>query len=372
MRIVVAAPQPPSPEGGAAGRTTLALLRGLVAHGVEVRAIAPVDDDGPPPAPAPGVELVPVRLPQRGGLRGLAERARRPVSELADTGFAERVHAAAGAADVLHLEQIETACLGPTRVPTVLHLHYRSRLDAPLGPPWRPAFRHRLEFASAERRARRGFEWLMCNSDDVADSLRGGHGAADITVAPLPLDPSDYPIAAPVDAPVVGLIGTATWAPTAAAIRRTLDVVWPQVARARPDARLRIAGRGTDRLRSADPTVELLGTVPSAGGFLAGLAVMLYAAPRGSGTKVKVLEALACGIPVVTTPAGLEGLTPNDGIVLARSDTELVRACRELLRDPAERIERGRAGRRYIEARHAPAPAAAPVVGLYERMLARS
>ena len=371
MRVVVAAAQPPFQEGGAAGRTTLALLRGLAANGIEVHALAPVRPDEHASAPPDlDIDLVPVMLPERGGWRGAVDRVRRPVAELADTAFAERLRAAAGTADVVHLEQVETACLGPTAAPTVLHLHYRSRLDAPLGPPWRPAFRHRLEFAAAEHRAARRFDWLLCNSGDVAASLSGLRTRAEITVAPLPLDPADYPVEAPVEEPVVGVIGTASWSPTATAIDRTLTKLWPAVHAQNPDARLRIAGRGTERFHSPDPSVAIAGTVPSAAEFVAGLAVMLYAAPRGSGTKVKVLEALACGVPVVTTAAGVEGIAGNAGTVVADSDADLTAACVRLLRDPAERAERGQAGRRYIEERHSPARATEAIAALYRRMAA--
>lgn len=373
MRVVVAAAQPPFREGGAAGRTTVALLRGLAASGVQVHALAPLaspTDQLPPPGVA--TDLVPVTLPARGGIRGAVDRWRRPVQELGDTDFAARLDEAMATADVVHLEQIETACFGPAAIPTVLHLHYRALADAPLGPPWTRGFRYRLEFAAAERRAIRRFEWLMCNSSDVADAMRRNRPGVDVTVVPLPLDPADYPVAAPIDEPVAGLIGTATWAPTAAAITRLAHDVWPLVRQRLPDAELRIAGRGTDQLNIGSLQVRVLGAVPSAVEFITGIGMLLYPPPRGSGTKVKVLEALACGVPVVTTPPGAEGIEANPGLIVAEDSTELADAAVRLLRDPEERRERGAEGRRYVERRHAPRPAVEPLVALYRRMLAGS
>ena len=373
MRVVVVPAQAPAREGGAAARTSLALLRGLVANGVDVTMVAPRwpgSEQVPAPAGFP-VTLVDIRPPAYGGLRGAAHRLRRPVDELAGTELAAAVRDLAGGADALHLDQVETACLGPDpRTPTVLHLHYRALLDARLGLPWRPEFRHRLEFAAAERRAVRRHAFLLANSGDVATRMLQERPGADVTVAPLPLDPADYRVGPPVREPVVGVIGTATWAPTAAAIRRLVDEVWPRVRRRAPDARLRIAGRGTAALAVSDPSVEVCGEVASAAEFIGGLAVLLYAAPRGSGTKVKVLEALACGVPVVTSPPGAEGLGTTPGVVLADGADALAAACCELLDDATGRAERGRAARRYVEERHAPAPATAPLIALYERMAA--
>jgi glycosyltransferase involved in cell wall biosynthesis len=114
--------------------------------------------------------------------------------------------------------------------------------------------------------------------------------------------------------------------------------------------------------------VELLGEVPSAARFLQGLSLMLYPLDRGSGVKVKVVEAMASGVPVVTTPAGAEGIEAGDGVVVAREDSELAGVAIDILADPLARRERGAAARRAFMRRHAPRPATEPLVDLYRRM----
>lgn len=87
--------------------------------------------------------------------------------------------------------------------------------------------------------------------------------------------------------------------------------------------------------------------------------------------KVKVLEALACGVPVVTTPEGAEGIAPNDGVIVEVDDGALADAAAELLRDTAARKERGAAALRAFQTHYAPEIATRPLVDLYRRMLER-
>jgi glycosyltransferase involved in cell wall biosynthesis len=84
---------------------------------------------------------------------------------------------------------------------------------------------------------------------------------------------------------------------------------------------------------------------------------------------VKTLEAMASGVPVVTTPAGAEGIAPSDGVIVETEPDRLAAAARELLMDGAARSERGAAGRADFERHYSPGPATAPLIDVYERML---
>ncbi|MCZ7590368.1 MAG: glycosyltransferase [Gaiella sp.] len=135
---------------------------------------------------------------------------------------------------------------------------------------------------------------------------------------------------------------------------------------------LQLAGRGTESIRP--PTsgqVTILGEVEEAAGFIRSLSVFLYPVTRGSGMKVKVLEALACGVPVVTTPEGADGIGAHDGIVVETTDERLAAAAAELLGDPVARKDRGAAARRLFQERFTPGVATQPLVSAYERMVRR-
>jgi glycosyl transferase family 1 len=356
LRALVVLTQPPLPEGGAPGKTAIGLLRGLLEHGVDVRALAArrgFSIAGDVPADLP-VELVDVEPP--GPFQARLQRVTRPLGELRGA-FAERVRAAAADADLVHLEETETAwCDEGIDRPSLVHLHYLARLDRGFGAPWSKQFREVLDATRAERAAVRRHRWVVASSPLVAAEL-----GRDVVVAPLSLDPALYR-PAPLDGPpVAGLIGTADWPPTAAALRVLRDEVWPLVEV--PDAELVVAGRGTERFGGQ-------GEVESARDFFQRLSLLLFPLPRGSGMKVKTLEAIASGVPVVTTPAGAEGIEPSDGVVVETEPRALAAAAAELLRDEQARKERGTAARKTFEERYSPGPATEPLVELYRRLAA--
>jgi glycosyltransferase involved in cell wall biosynthesis len=171
----------------------------------------------------------------------------------------------------------------------------------------------------------------------------------------------------------VGLIGTARWPPTQQAVTRLLTRVWPLVRSRRPDARLLLAGDGMEPAHfgaiAEAPGVEWRGRVDSAADFLRELGALLYPLSRGSGAKVKVLEALALGLPVVTTPEGAEGVGARGGVTVETDDERLAASVVALCEDPRARREAGADARLTFAHHHSPPVAAAVVAELYERML---
>jgi len=374
LRALIVLPFPPEPEGGAAARCAVALLRGLADHGVECRALAAT---GRPVAATSGsvadlpVEVMLVPLPGR--WRARVERVVSPQRTLRVGPFADRLRALAAEADVVHFVDTHTAvAMDLVDRPALAQLDRVTRLDRDLDRPWRREDRDGLVLWRTERRVCRHSRWLLTNSQTAARALAAAAPGAEVAIAPLALDPQAYDPPAHLGSDAVGLIGTASWPPTANAVRRLLTRVWPLVLRARPGAQLHLAGRGMVAASFGEladaPGVRWAGSVPSASGFLRELGVMLYPLDRGSGTKVKVLEALALGLPVVTTPDGAEGIEPSEAVTVSEDDERLAAATVGLLADGAARRAAGAAGRRTFAEHHAPAPAAAPVVELYGRM----
>jgi len=343
-----------------------------MAHGVEVKAVAARRHFSLPGDTPADLRVEVVDLPtEPSSWRSRIEALRRPGGELAVPAFAERVRDAARDVDVIHLEETETAwCDVGLQTPSVVHVHYLVRRDRSLGAPWQDQFRHGLELHLAERAAMRRHHYLVASSPVIAESLKQSAPLAHVVRAPLSLDPKYYGQASLDGPPVAGIIGTAQWPPTAAAIRTLTESVWPEVRRLVPAARLVVAGRGTAELGlSSVAGVECVGEVSSGAEFLRGLSLLLFPLPRGSGMKVKVLEAMAVGLPVVTTPAGAEGVDSDPGVLVASEPSDLAQAASTILLDEGERRERGRSARALFERRFTPEPATEPLLDLYARML---
>jgi glycosyltransferase involved in cell wall biosynthesis len=362
-------------EGGAAARCAIGLVEGLLAHGIDCRVLsadARPHPDSAPPENLP-VEIVSVEIPA--GMRGRRERLVRPHGLLSRGDFGERLRERAREADLVHFVE-PAAGVGADLVetPAVTQIHCLTRRDRSIGVPWRAEDRESLAFLRVERRVLRRAGWLLANSTEVAQGLTELAPRAKVSVAPLALDPDHYLPRAELERPVAGVIGSAAWPPTANAVERLLASVWPRVLRDRPDARLILAGRGMEQATfghlAQRAGVEWRGPVDSATEFLRELGVLLYPLQRGSGTKVKVLEALALGLPVVTTPEGAEGLPSHGGVWIESDDALLAAATVSLLDDLQARRAIGAAAHQNFIEHHSPHPAAAPVVDLYEQMIA--
>jgi glycosyltransferase involved in cell wall biosynthesis len=171
---------------------------------------------------------------------------------------------------------------------------------------------------------------------------------------PMPRDALDL-----VDEPVVALLASWNWAPNHAALARLL-AAWPAVRDAVPGARLLLAGRGLDRARVGTiGGVEAIGEVGVPADVLARAAVVAYPCPGTSGPKVKVIEAMAHGVPVITTPSGVEGLhVAAADLPVVADEPRFADALIGLLRDPARRGALAARGRPAVLAAHAPLAAA--------------
>jgi polysaccharide biosynthesis protein PslH len=374
LRVLVVLPFPPLYEGGAAARCAIGLLQGLLASGVQCEALA-ADARPIPTSPPDGLPVEIVRVPLPSPRRARWESLAHPGRVLASGPFAQRLRERAAGADVVHLVELHAAlAVRHLDRPTLVQLHCLTRRDREIRGPWTREDRVTLELARAERKARRRASWMLVNSPEVAAELAGKMARSRLTVAPLALDPSHYGERAPLEHPVAGLIGTARWPPTANAVRRLLARVWPLVLERRPSARLILAGAGMEASAFgalADlPGVEWRGHVASATDFLRELGVLLYPLSAGSGAKVKVLEALALGLPVVTTTEGAEGLAEHGGVAVHDDDARIAQAAVALLDDVHDRRMAGARAHENFLTNHTPKVAAAPVVDLYERMIA--
>jgi glycosyltransferase involved in cell wall biosynthesis len=171
----------------------------------------------------------------------------------------------------------------------------------------------------------------------------------------------DIPAAARSETPFPSLlfIGTFTHEPNVDGVLWLAREVWPSVRSAHPDARLRIVGGYPPPAIQAlsGNGIEVMGYVPDTLPFLMESWVSVAPLRFGAGMKGKVGEAMAAGLPVVTTSFGAEGfgLVPGVHLVVADEPVAFVESVSNLIADRNLRLQIGGAGQTFIESRYSPA-----------------
>jgi succinoglycan biosynthesis protein ExoO len=155
-------------------------------------------------------------------------------------------------------------------------------------------------------------------------------------------------------------VGSRT-APNSDGLSWFLDEVWPQVIAAHPTTRLDVAGTvAADFAGISMPAgVKLLGLVPDLAPHYARAGIVISPLRFGSGLKIKLVEALAWGKPVVASPVTLQGVeeTCSRAVIVAESAAAFASAILALQRDAALRASLSQAARTTVAAHFAPAAA---------------
>jgi glycosyltransferase involved in cell wall biosynthesis len=145
-------------------------------------------------------------------------------------------------------------------------------------------------------------------------------------------------------------LGTTRYPPNFFAV----EEICRDLAPALPRLDFHVVGDAPWRPASVPPNVRFLGRVDSTAAPLAAAQVAVAPVRHGSGTRLKLLEYFAAGLPVVCTAKAAEGLDVQDGVHARVVETReaFVAAVRELHADPARAAALGAAGRALVEARY--------------------
>ena len=156
--------------------------------------------------------------------------------------------------------------------------------------------------------------------------------------------------------PTVAFVATMGWAPNVDAAVWLGREIWPQVRSRVPGARLLLVGKDPAPAVSAlaDGSIEVTGTVQDVNPYLARSRVVVAPLRAGGGTRLKIMEALDVGRPVVATSLGCEGMEDlvGRGVVVADTATGLADAIADLLLDPVRAAALGRVGHDAVKAGH--------------------
>lgn len=198
-------------------------------------------------------------------------------------------------------------------------------------------------------------------------------------VLPAGLPVEEYRIVAPPPAgapPTLVTAGTLVFQPTAEGVIGFVREAWPLVRRRHPDATFRIIGNCPPGVRAelaGAPGVELRGRVDSVRDALEGAHAFVVPLRAGSGMRIKILEACAFGLPVVSTTIGAEGIpvTPGRELLIADDPAAQAEAIHGLFVDPDRNAALRRAGRAFVEERYSLTALSAQTERLYHEALGR-
>jgi glycosyltransferase involved in cell wall biosynthesis len=168
-------------------------------------------------------------------------------------------------------------------------------------------------------------------------------------------------------------IGNYEYGPNVDAIEWALDEIMPKVWAQSPTVRFIVGGFGLPeawRERWPDPRIEWLGFVPDLRALQASASMFFAPLRQGGGSKLKILEALASGLPVVTTAQGVSGLAVTNGEhYLGGEDAdELARLIVASIQCPVNLARIGEAGRAYVRDTHDWSVSATQLETIYHRL----
>ena len=265
--------------------------------------------------------------------------------------------------DLVHYEMFHTAQFHTeVDLPSVLSQQnvdsaiWRRLCDETANPFYKFAYwTQQLAFQRYERVLSPKFDAVTCTSDIDAAVFQRHCSEDNIEIVPNGVDVAHYQPDFTSEAPAhLIYIGSMDWYPNEDAVAFFADEVLPGIQDKVPDVQFSIVG-GNPSARVQKLTeregVVVTGRVPEIKPYFAEATVFVVPLRIGSGTRLKILEALAMGKAIVSTTVGAEGLDLKDGeeIFIADEPTAFADAVTRLLTDASLRRRIGENGRARVE-----------------------
>lgn len=274
--------------------------------------------------------------------------------------------AAEASFDVVHADQLNMAqyALCVRSIFRVLDAHNAlwllyKRLAAKMGPgprKWLLERDWRLLKAYEGQMVRRFEAVLAVSREDQAALLEAASVEREITVIPIAVDADEVqPVARRPDANHILHLGTMYWPPNIDGVMWFIREVFPRIRRHRPDVVFDVVGsRPPSVLRelSRDGSgTNVAGYVVDPTPYLEQAGVFVVPLRAGGGMRVKILNALAEGIPIVSTTLGYEGIkvTPGQDILVGDTPEAFAAEVLRVLNDPALGRQLSVNGRKLVE-----------------------
>ena len=384
-RLLFLAPVPPTDHQGGGPLRMLHLLRFLGSR-YQVDLIAPaVDGWEEAQRSLQGVCAEATFVPPQGP--GLLDRLGQVSPYVKDRALASvvRERLASGVYGAVHVEKLGLIASLPPQmaIPVVLDI-WSYGLPSPLGifkngggTTGRPKpFVRRLKLGLYDRWCWPLTSCVTVVSEEDRIRCEGAHPGQRVIVVPNGVDcqairpKSDHAMTSPV----LLFTGDMGAEPNVEAATVLATEVFPAIRREFPKAELRLVGRNPDPrvARLAGPGIMVTGAVPDMQVHLR--AATIYVAPHftGPATRTKLLEAMAAGLPIITTSLGTEGMKvqPGRDLLVADQPADMIESIQTLLASQPDRERFAQAARHMAEVWYDWSRCLWPLEPLYQNLLA--
>ncbi len=240
------------------------------------------------------------------------------------------------------------------------HLHYAEMAKArPWGSEKVLDWLEATKLRNYGRAAMPRYQAFMACSQHDADIIGRDAPGVRALVVPNGVDLDTFvPLNTPkTGRPILLFVGAMHYYPNIDAMKFFFETMYEQVIQALPDLRIQIVGHSPVpeiQQLAQRSGVEVVGSVPDMRPYLDAATVFMVPLRLGGGTRLKIVEAMAMGLPVVSTSVGAEGLavSPGHDILIADSPSSFVEATLRLLNDGELRAHLSAGGRELAKHYH--------------------
>jgi len=150
-------------------------------------------------------------------------------------------------------------------------------------------------------------------------------------------------------------LGAMNWGPNKEAVHLLSNIIFPNIKKKNASSKLLLAGSYMKTNKPITNGIEYRGYVEDLQAFISESGILLTPIQSGSGVRIKILECMAAGVPIITSPKGIEGIEVEHQkeVLIAKNNFEFVKFAEELINSKEKRKQIGANAQEFIKANHA-------------------